>query len=125
MTTKEKVPQLKTLEMMIVSALKNPTEEGEALRQAYLAMYNHFADEDYLHDYKHTDILDAIYKHDFYKTHNVGALEMKFHLDNKRLVDLRKEYLQLLTKHYLALDHNPKNFRVLLYRALKALPYKV
>lgn len=104
---------------MIVSALKDNTPHNQRLQRAYHSMYDHFIDEDDLHHYQNRDLLDAIYVHNFYRTHNVFALEYKFHLGTKNLLETRKNYLQLLTKKYLDLDFVPPNYRLVLYHALR------
>lgn len=117
--TKERIPQVKTLERMIVSALKDNTPQNERLQQAYHSMYDHFIDEDDLHNYQHRILLDAIYVENFYRTHTVYALEYHFHLGTKNLLETRKNYLQLLTKKYLNLDSVPSDYRIVLYHALR------
>lgn len=104
---------------MIVSALKDNTPQNERLQQAYHSMYDHFIDEDDLHNYQHRILLDAIYVENFYRTHTVYALEYHFHLGTKNLLETRKNYLQLLTKKYLNLDSVPSDYRIVLYHALR------
>ncbi len=118
--TKERIPQVKTLEQMVVSALKENSPQTERLQRAYHSMYDHFIDEDDLHNYQHRSLLNAIYVENFYRTHTVYALEYKLHLGTKNLLEMRKHYLQLLTKKYLDLDFVPSNYRIMLYNALTA-----
>ncbi len=117
--TKDRIPQLKTLERMIVEAMKRNNEPNEQLRRIYDDVYRHFSDVQYLHSENHKAILECIYKKDYYKYHNVQALVMEFHLDNKKLLRMREDYLQLFTKYYFSLEDTPNDYRVLLYEALK------
>ena len=116
--TKERIPQVKTLEQMIVSALKENSPIYESVKRAYHSMYCHFIDEDDLHHYKNRDLLYAIYVKNFYRSHTVYALEIRFHLGTKNLLETRKHYLRLFAKKYLNLDSVPSNYRIMLYNAL-------
>jgi len=118
MNTKERCPQLKTIELLIVYKLQQNTPDSKPIRESYEYTRNHFADEDFLHGCQYKDLIEAIYLKDFYKNHTVRALELHFHLDTKTLLEVRKSYLQLFSKHFLSLDENTKNYRILLYHAL-------
>ena len=118
MNTKDRTPQLKTVELSVIQKLQQNDPDCEPLREALEYIRNHFADEDFLHGYKHKDLIDTIYLKNFYKNHTVRALEIHFHLDTKTLLDARKQYLQLLTKRFLSLDSNTGNYRFLLYHAV-------
>ena len=117
--TKERTPQLKTLERMVISALKNKSEIYEPLRLAYKLVYEHYADEDFLHGFHHCELLHAIYVKNYYKYNSVVKMCEEFYMDVKTLIDVRKDYLCLLTKHYLHLTDNNEDFRLLLFTALQ------
>lgn len=115
--TKDRIPQLKTLEQLIVKAMKRNDGDNE-LRNIYEAVYYHYTNIDYLQRETLRAILECIYKDNYYKYCNVQALVMKFHLDNKKLLRVREEFLQLFTKFYFSLDDAPDDYRILLYDAL-------
>ena len=115
--TKDRIPQLKTLEQLIVKAMKRNDGDNE-LRNIYEAVYYHYTNIDYLQRETLRAILQCIYKDNYYKYRNVQALVIKFHLDNKKLLRVRAEFLQLFTKFYFSLDDAPDDYRILLYDAL-------
>lgn len=117
-TTKERIPQLKTLEVLVCYALTKAPERDEQLLSAYNYVYNHFADEDFLHDLTHKSLLQSIYIRNFYKNHNVSSLGRVFHEDNKKITQWRKTYLHLLSKQYFGFEADEEHFRILLFEAL-------
>lgn len=118
--TKERTPQLKTLERMVISGLKNKSECYDQLRLAYKLVYEHFADENFLHGFHHCQLLQAIYVKNYYKYNNMVAMCEEFFMDVKTLIDYRKDYLCLIAKHYLHLTDNTEDFRSLLFSALQS-----
>ena len=118
MKTKERIPQLKTLEILIGYALTKAPERDENLMSAYKYVYNHFADEDFLHKLTHKSLLRSIYLRNFYESHNVSSLGRIFHEDNKKITEWRRTYLHLLSKQYFGFETDEENFRILLFEAL-------
>ena len=87
------LPQIKTIEKHIINNLNNPK-----VHASLVYVFNHFADEDFLHNYGHTKILTAIYLNNLYKHKSVRYLCIHLNIDNKTLLHYRKLYVSLFAR---------------------------
>ena len=113
-----KTIQIKTLELLLIKALRSKNFSKDKLYTSFRYMLNHFSDEDYLYAFNHRRIISVIYLENFYAHRTVKALTQYLHMDNKTLLSYRKAYLKLFAKQYMDLVSFRKTDFLLLYSVL-------
>ena len=114
MTTK----QIKTFEQLIARELQGESGYNARVQAAYMEMYKHFSNEEYLYGIPHTQIITKIYTGGFYKHCSVGALSRELYYDFKTLLSFRKRYIELFARYYLNLEKKTDDAIVVLYEQL-------
>lgn len=91
--------QIKTVELLITKIMQKA--DDDLLRTAFCKMSEHFSDEEYLYGIGHSAIITNIYVKRVYRYKTVRKFSEDVHLDQKTLLEYRKDYLQLFAKYYL------------------------
>ena len=113
--------QIKTLEKMIIEELEDDSKLSDKTHEAFGIMFDHYADEEYLHGVPHPIIIEKIYISHIYEHKTAKAFAAELHLDAKTLLVVRKCYMRLFIKYYFGLREPPENEYDLIYKELKKI----
>ena len=108
--TKERKPQIKSIEFLIAKTLADKSRADLHLLEAVNASLKHVAYEDSIKHNAYKTLLTEIYINNYHAKYSVFGLPSEFNLDIKTINEARRNFLQLFMMIYLGTEMVEKNY---------------
>ena len=108
--TKERKPQIKSIEFLIAKTLADKSRADLHLLEAVNASLKHVAYEDSIKHNAYKTLLTEIYINNYHAKYSVFGLPSEFNLDIKTINEARRNFLQLFMMIYLGTETVEKNY---------------